>query len=292
MRLLAMDPDQPGGPTPTTDLESWAAQTVPMLRAALPRHVRLECRIAPGLSVHVARHRLAQAVFNLVQNAGEAIGPSPDAGPHAGEVRISAAAVSGGSAGQIVVSDNGPGMPPEVRVRCFEPYFSTKGRAIATGMGLGMVKGIVEGAGGSIAVQSAPGKGTEFTLTLPAARAQHQSQAAAPLATGAVTLANRRIASLACMLIEQLELKPVRHPGPEAPSAALWVLDNPDPARLARYLEPDPLRRAVVLSAAPPPAAGHGRVISLPEHPSPAALRDALVSCRPAPARVPAEDRP
>jgi hypothetical protein len=191
---------------------------------------------------------------------------------------------------QIRVSDTGPGMPPEVRVRCFEPYFSTKGRSIATGMGLGMVKGIVEGAGGSIAVQSAPGRGTAFTLTLPAAPASTQSRPGqAPPAVGAVSLADRRIASLACMLIEQLELKPVRHAGPEAPAAALWVLDDPDPARLARYLEHDPLRRAVVLGAAPfPLPSAPGRVISLPDHPTPAALRDALVSCRPsAPAPSP-----
>ena len=67
---------------------------------------------------------------------------------------------SGYKSVRLQVIDDGPGMSPGVLARCFEPYFSTKGRAIATGMGLGMVKGIVEAADGTVAVHSTPGRGT------------------------------------------------------------------------------------------------------------------------------------
>jgi hypothetical protein len=64
------------------------------------------------------------------------------------------------------VSDDGPGMSPEVLRRCREPYFSTKPRAVATGMGLAFVQGLVTKAGGRMAVTSRLGHGTTIRLTL------------------------------------------------------------------------------------------------------------------------------
>jgi signal transduction histidine kinase len=66
----------------------------------------------------------------------------------------------------IVVADTGSGIPPEIRSTMFEPFVSTKGEK-GTGLGLWIVKGIVEGHSGKIQVRSSIGKGTIFRLTFP-----------------------------------------------------------------------------------------------------------------------------
>ena len=68
------------------------------------------------------------------------------------------------------VSDNGPGMSPEVIRRCREPYFSTKPRGVSTGLGLPFVHLLMTGAGGRMDIASTVGQGTTITLTLPRAR--------------------------------------------------------------------------------------------------------------------------
>jgi signal transduction histidine kinase len=64
----------------------------------------------------------------------------------------------------IVVGDSGPGIPPEVLVHIFDPYFTT--RRGGTGLGLPIAKNIVEGLGGTIAARSEPGAGTEIRVEL------------------------------------------------------------------------------------------------------------------------------
>jgi signal transduction histidine kinase len=66
----------------------------------------------------------------------------------------------------VQVADDGPGMPPDVEVRVFEPFFTTKGEA-GTGLGLAMVYASMQRHGGSIRLETAPGKGTTFTLWFP-----------------------------------------------------------------------------------------------------------------------------
>ena len=67
-----------------------------------------------------------------------------------------------------MVADNGPGIPPHLRARVFEPYFTTKPIGVGTGVGLAVSLGIVEAHGGTISVECPEGGGAVFTIELPA----------------------------------------------------------------------------------------------------------------------------
>jgi signal transduction histidine kinase len=101
---------------------------------------------------------LVSALVNLVVNA-------IDASPEGGAITLRTREERGGTV--IEVADEGPGMPPEVEQRIFEPFFTTKGEA-GTGLGLAMVYACVQRHRGTIALRTAPGQGTTFTLWFPA----------------------------------------------------------------------------------------------------------------------------
>jgi signal transduction histidine kinase len=121
-------------------------------------------------------HQLRQIFTNLLTNAFEAMNG-------AGTVEITAVAVDGeeeaGAAAEpatgptvlITVSDNGPGIPPEVVDRIFSPFFTTKPQG--SGLGLAIVRKIVDAHDGRIDVSERPGGGTIFRVTLPV-RGHHQ----------------------------------------------------------------------------------------------------------------------
>jgi PAS domain S-box-containing protein len=103
---------------------------------------------------------LRDVVRNIVLNAFDAL-------PEGGCISI-----TGGSRGDrawLAIADDGIGMSDEVRQRAFDPFFTTKADG-GTGLGLSLAQGIVSRHEGSLAVQSAPGEGSTFTLELPAAR--------------------------------------------------------------------------------------------------------------------------
>ena len=77
---------------------------------------------------------------------------------------------------RVTVSDNGPGIPPEVLPKVFEPYFTTKDARQGTGLGLNIVQRLVQEGGGVLHVKTEPGAGTAFTVFLPAARRWPNSQ--------------------------------------------------------------------------------------------------------------------
>lgn len=110
-----------------------------------------------------------EALINLVFNAVDAL-------PRGGVITFVTRSLptngspgdgSGGRRLQVEVKDTGIGMDEETRQRCLEPFFSTKSLLGGTGLGLAMVYGMVQRHDGSIDIESAPGRGTCFTLTFP-----------------------------------------------------------------------------------------------------------------------------
>jgi signal transduction histidine kinase len=115
----------------------------------------------------VDRDLLGRALGNLVANALEAM-------PEGGTLRVRTAAEPPGVSVQ--VEDTGPGLNEEQRTRLFTPYYTTKRGG--TGLGLAIVQGIISDHGGRVQVKSEPGRGTTFTLLLPAAPVPKEAGAA------------------------------------------------------------------------------------------------------------------
>lgn len=144
------------------------------IAALVPADAELQMEISPGIRAEFDDVGLIQILVNLVKNAVEAARPVAK-----GRVPLRiTVAVSRSPSGEAVlcVSDNGPGMSDTVRVRAFEPFFTTKGPA-GTGLGLAVVYGIVTAWGGRIDVESVPGAGAAFTITIPAVDARQPEPA-------------------------------------------------------------------------------------------------------------------
>ena len=119
--------------------------------------VEMETDLQPVPQIEGDSRELESAVLNLILNALDAM-------PEGGSIAISTYPEDGDSV--LRVKDSGIGMTEEVRKRCLEPFFSTKGER-GTGMGLAMVYGITERHGGSLSIESEPGEGTTVTIRLP-----------------------------------------------------------------------------------------------------------------------------
>ena len=112
--------------------------------------------------------KLQQVFTNLLLNARDAI-------PDGGQIVVSTSADDGSIVAEI--SDTGIGIAPENVAKIYDPFYTTKGVGQGTGLGLAVTYGIVQEHAGRISVDSAPGRGTTFRITLPAARARARLQA-------------------------------------------------------------------------------------------------------------------
>lgn len=149
------------------------AETLALREDECRRHgIDLEVSLGDGLpEVFADPHQLQQVLMNLLVNAEHAMTAAHGGGtltvttraPSIDEVRID-------------VRDTGPGMDATVRSRIFDPFFTTKDVGEGTGLGLAVASAIIAEHGGSISVDSAPGQGTTFTVTLPAAGMPAQAQ--------------------------------------------------------------------------------------------------------------------
>ncbi len=144
------------------DLNSVVRDALAFLGARMAKH-----RIAPRTTLQrglprltANRAQIQQVVINLVVNAMQAM-------PKGGDLDVMTA--TDGEALALVVRDTGIGMSERVMARIFEPFFTTKQANDGTGLGLPVVKEIVESLHGGIEVQSEPGAGATFRVTLPMA---------------------------------------------------------------------------------------------------------------------------
>ncbi|MBX7100620.1 MAG: GAF domain-containing protein [Myxococcaceae bacterium] len=150
-----------------TDVNEVVTRTVRLIQNEMPASLTLEAQLADGLPrVDGDAEQLKQVLINLVQNALQAIGDKP------GKIvlrtqrpdRFSEA--RGAESVELLVIDDGPGIPADQQPHIFVPFFTTKSKG--TGLGLAICQRIVRGHGGSIVVQSRPGDGTSFVIRLPA----------------------------------------------------------------------------------------------------------------------------
>ncbi len=143
---------------------------VSLVASSLGHNIRLTVDTPPDTRpvAYVATVQLEQVLVNLIMNAREAM---PGGGRIHARLRVVTAglptALLPGDYAEIAVSDDGVGMPKEVAAHVFEPFFTTKGPSHGTGLGLAITYGIVQRAGGAIAVESEVGVGTTFRVWLP-----------------------------------------------------------------------------------------------------------------------------
>ncbi|WP_426492552.1 ATP-binding protein [Hymenobacter sp. 102] len=161
------------GQRTTTDLNALVLEYLHLARQSQEFQesaavVGVETNLAPDLpAVPVVPPDMGRVLLNLFTNAFYAVMQRHRSGEadYAPQVRVDSRLLPG--AVQVRVSDNGTGMPEEVRRKVFEAFFTTKPLGEGTGLGLSLSHDIVKGHGGTISVESAEGQGTEFTITLP-----------------------------------------------------------------------------------------------------------------------------
>ena len=143
-------------------------------------NIELNLNLAPGLPlVQCDPSQIEQVILSLVMNAIDAM-------PRGGTLRISSRHLVESGEARIQVQDDGVGIPADTLPNLFEPFFTTKERGHGLGLGLAISRTIVERHLGRIEVQSEPGRGTEFTITLPINGKKPAVSAASPVAAKTV----------------------------------------------------------------------------------------------------------
>jgi nitrogen fixation/metabolism regulation signal transduction histidine kinase len=152
-------------PTPrpvATDAAALVSEVVEPYRAGLPAGVQLSVEVPPGLpELFVDRTLIGRALTNMIENALHAM-------PRGGALGIIGRIGGDGGGLDLEIRDTGVGMDRQALERIFEPYFSTK--AVGTGLGLTIAKRNIELHGGTITVESEPGRGTVVRVRLPLGR--------------------------------------------------------------------------------------------------------------------------
>jgi signal transduction histidine kinase len=123
----------------------------------------IDIKLAPQLpQIDADKNQLNQVVLNLVENARDAIGQRAD-----GHITVLTRRGDAGDRAMLIIEDNGPGIPGELKDKVFAPYFTTKHAKGGTGLGLAIVHRIVSDHGGRIAVADTLGGGARFAIELP-----------------------------------------------------------------------------------------------------------------------------
>jgi PAS domain S-box-containing protein len=151
-------------------------EALKLIQSTFPSTIQLDLKIVSKSMVVIDPSQMHQIVMNLCTNAKHAMQE------HGGMLTVNLVDVEieppaeildrnpelrSGSYVRLTVKDTGHGMSPEVMQRIFEPYFTTKEKDVGTGLGLAMVHGITKKFGGTVLLESQPGKGTAFYVYLP-----------------------------------------------------------------------------------------------------------------------------
>ncbi len=148
----------------TVDVERVVESSIRLVTAEIRHRAKLVRSFARIPSVYANESRLGQVLVNLLVNAAHAI---PEGQSDRNEIRI-ATSVTSDERVRIAITDTGTGMSPEVVARIFTPFFTTKPVGVGTGLGLAICHQLVAAIGGDITVETAVGRGSTFTVTLPA----------------------------------------------------------------------------------------------------------------------------
>jgi len=166
------------------DLSAMARDLAKLLRTSISRLINLEMDLEEGLPcIETDPGQIQQVLMNLIINAGEAIGQH-----EVGTIRVTTRSedlseqqminvpqgIAPGSYVLLKISDTGCGIDDRTQLKMFDPFFTTK--SLGRGLGLSAVAGIVRSHKGILSVNSSPGKGTTFSIWLPAT--QHSNVAA------------------------------------------------------------------------------------------------------------------
>jgi PAS domain S-box-containing protein len=292
LRMLAADPESSSQTVRTaTDLKEWCEIATPVFKAIVPRGCELRCEIlaeqlySPRAAIDPAL--LLQSVFNLVQNAAEAIREIQTPNGRI-EVLAGVALARDGEPRrvQIQVIDNGPGMSQQVQDRCMEPYFTTKVKGLSGGLGLPLVRRLIEERGGSLSVVSQAGQGTTFTISLPEAtpaalqpaidRFERRAKIIA-----AVTVSDKRSRLLLDWFLRSAGVSTIdTATEPDASVSSMWIVEHKH-AQSAQSFASRPGCLAVVLDDKVSTAHNgggpcHDRVVYVGKQPTAAAVHQAL----------------
>jgi CheY-like chemotaxis protein len=174
-------PDASGDPRIPVDLNTLVEQAISLTQPrwqteamAAGQAITLTTQLDDIPPVAGSPAELREVLTNLIFNAVDAL-------PHGGTVTVQTMAE--GEQVVLTITDSGTGMSEEVRKRCMEPFFTTKGKR-GTGLGLSMAFGIIQRHHGSIEIRSELGRGTAFALRLPVATTTTTATLDAEVSTG------------------------------------------------------------------------------------------------------------
>ena len=158
----------------SVDINALIAGFESFLRRALGEAVAFELKFASSLwPCQIDPIQFEAAILNLIVNARDAMAEGGQASVETSNFTLEQAGrdqlggLDAGSYVRIRVADSGIGMTEDVMARAFEPFFTTKDIGSGSGLGLSQVYGFVKQSGGHVTIESAPGRGTVFTIYLP-----------------------------------------------------------------------------------------------------------------------------
>ncbi|MCG8416432.1 MAG: ATP-binding protein, partial [Proteobacteria bacterium] len=144
------------------DLSEAVAGCLALYRGSIP----ITRELADDLpAISADRDQLSQILLNLLENARDAVESRPDDSPDRGRIVVETRMNQRGDRIELVVEDNGPGLPDEVKEKLFTPYFTTK--AGGTGLGLAIVHRMISDHGGRIIAGESSSGGARFVVQFP-----------------------------------------------------------------------------------------------------------------------------